>query len=301
MTAVPRGSGSLAWWNWGSRRRVRARKLWRTRRRPRRSACWTRTSRIVLPARGWSPGVRRSPDQAGRLPGPGVLGAADPGFGPDDAEIGILGLAPAAHGGNRTGRIFTGDRSGDVLFAALYRAGLANQPTSVRQGRRAGADGIPGSSPRYGARRRTTSRYRRSGTTARRGCTGKLSLIRPTLRVVVALGAFAWQAWWPAMTRRLWRAAARAAAEVRARRPGQRAGRAGVARVFPRQPAEHLHRTADAGHARRGVRPCEGAWRAWHDATAPAHALTRTDLSRFMDLPPCAAGGHWPPSSRCSS
>jgi uracil-DNA glycosylase family 4 len=121
-----------------------------------------------------------------------------PGFGPADASIGILGLAPAAHGGNRTGRIFTGDRSGDVLFAAMYRAGLANQPTSVARD-----DGLELIGTRIFAAVRCAPPDNKPTPTERDTCAPwlhrEVDLIRPTLKVVIALGAFAWAAFWPVL------------------------------------------------------------------------------------------------------
>jgi uracil-DNA glycosylase len=122
-----------------------------------------------------------------------------PGFGPADARIAILGLAPAAHGGNRTGRIFTGDRSGDVLFAALHRAGLANQASSVSV-----EDGLTLRGTRIFAAVRCAPPDNKPTPAERDECAPwlhrEVQLIRPTLRVVIALGAFAWSAWWPALS-----------------------------------------------------------------------------------------------------
>jgi uracil-DNA glycosylase family 4 len=113
-----------------------------------------------------------------------------PGFGDARAPIVILGLAPAAHGGNRTGRIFTGDRSGDWLFAALHRAGLANQPTSVSVD-----DGLQLSGAYITAVNRCPPPQNRPTTEERDNClpylVRELRLLRGG-RVIVALGAFAW-------------------------------------------------------------------------------------------------------------
>ncbi|GIH09952.1 uracil-DNA glycosylase [Rhizocola hellebori] len=122
-----------------------------------------------------------------------------PGFGEPDARILILGLAPAAHGGNRTGRIFTGDRSGDVLFSALHRAGLANQAESVSVD-----DGLRLHDVRIAASVRCAPPDNKPTPAERDTCAPwllrEVSLIKPTLRVVVALGAFAWAAYWPLLS-----------------------------------------------------------------------------------------------------
>jgi uracil-DNA glycosylase family 4 len=113
-----------------------------------------------------------------------------PGFGDPSAAVVIVGLAPAAHGGNRTGRIFTGDRSGDWLFAALHRTGFANQPTSVSVD-----DGLRLRGAYITAVNRCPPPQNRPSTEERDNClpylVRELRLLRAG-RVIVALGSFAW-------------------------------------------------------------------------------------------------------------
>jgi uracil-DNA glycosylase family 4 len=113
-----------------------------------------------------------------------------PGWGDADAAVLILGLAPAAHGGNRTGRIFTGDRSGDFLFASLHRTGFANQPTSVSKD-----DGLRLHGAYVAAVNRCAPPSNKPTPEERDRCLPYLEReIRALTRldVVVALGAFAW-------------------------------------------------------------------------------------------------------------
>jgi uracil-DNA glycosylase family 4 len=115
-----------------------------------------------------------------------------PGFGDPSAGLVLVGLAPAAHGGNRTGRIFTGDRSGDFLFAALYRAGFANQPTSVGRD-----DGLELSGAYVTAVVRCAPPANRPTSAERDAClpylAAELELLSEA-RVYVALGRFAHEA-----------------------------------------------------------------------------------------------------------
>jgi uracil-DNA glycosylase len=119
-------------------------------------------------------------------------GRAVPAFGDPRASLVIVGLAPAAHGGNRTGRIFTGDRSGDWLFGALYRAGFASQPTSTSRD-----DGLTLTGAYVTAAVHCAPPANKPSPAERAACAPylarELSLLHRAV-VVVALGQFAWQA-----------------------------------------------------------------------------------------------------------
>jgi uracil-DNA glycosylase len=115
-----------------------------------------------------------------------------PAFGDEGARIVLLGLAPAAHGANRTGRMFTGDRSGEFLYAALWRAGLASSPHSERRG-----DGLELRGVRITAPVRCAPPANRPTPDERDKClpwTLREAQLLPDVAVVVCLGAFAWDA-----------------------------------------------------------------------------------------------------------
>jgi uracil-DNA glycosylase len=115
-----------------------------------------------------------------------------PGFGDPDARILLVGLAPAAHGGNRTGRVFTGDASGDFLWAALFAAGLADRPTSRRAD-----DGLTLADAYVAAAVRCAPPLNKPTVEERDACAPFLArelVLLTEVRVVIALGAFAWDA-----------------------------------------------------------------------------------------------------------
>jgi uracil-DNA glycosylase family 4 len=115
-----------------------------------------------------------------------------PGFGDPHAQLLILGLAPAAHGGNRTGRVFTGDRSGDFLFRLLHRAGFANQPASTREG-----DGLRLRNAYIAATARCAPPGNKPLPSEAANCREyferELELLKP--RAILALGRIAWNAY----------------------------------------------------------------------------------------------------------
>jgi uracil-DNA glycosylase len=115
-----------------------------------------------------------------------------PGWGSEQPRLLIVGLAPAAHGANRTGRMFTGDRSGDQLYAALHRAGLVNSPLSMDA-----ADGLQANQIRISAPVRCAPPANMPTPAERDACwpwlEAEWQLVSTDVRVIVALGGFAWQ------------------------------------------------------------------------------------------------------------
>ena len=131
-------------------------------------------------------------DKVARFRDETYWGRPVPGFGDPDARILLLGLAPAAHGGNRTGRVFTGDASGDFLFAALHAVGLADRPTSVRAD-----DGLTLIDTYITASVRCAPPANKPTVEERDTCAPWLALelgLLARVGVIVALGAFGWDA-----------------------------------------------------------------------------------------------------------
>ena len=224
------------------------------------------------------------------------------GFGDPAARILILGLAPAAHGGNRTGRIFTGDRSGDFLFASLHRVGLANQAGVDRARRRAArCDGAyivaavrcapPANLPTPEERANCSEWLER-----------EVALL-PEVHVVVCLGGFAWESALRLRADARRRADAAPEAEVRPRRRRRRRAVA-AARLLSPEPAEHVHRQADAGDDGRRASRRRASWPGAREALRrhPALAATSARSSPRRCSRGCrSASTRWRSSSTCAS
>ena len=176
-----------------------------------------------------------------------------PGYGDPDARVLVVGLAPAAHGGNRTGRVFTGDRSGDWLFRAMWRAGLANQPTSTHRD-----DGLVLTGAYVAAAVRCAPPANKPTPDERDRCrpylVRELDLLGD-LRVIVCLGAFGYEV----------------VAGLFGVRPRPRFGhglevpldgRSPAPVLVPPESAEHLHRPADRAHVGCRLRPGRDGGRA---------------------------------------
>ena len=174
-----------------------------------------------------------------------------PSLGDQRSRLLIVGLAPAAHGANRTGQMFTGDSSGSWLYEALHRYGWSNRPNALRRN-----DGLvltdcritaaahcapPGNKP-----------TREELARCRRWLEAELALL-PDVRVVLALGRVGWESLAPGC-RVVGPAAAAGAAAVRARPRGDAAGRHGAGHVVPPEPPEHEHGEAHAGDVVRRLR-----------------------------------------------
>ena len=199
----------------------------------------------------------------------------------------VLGLAPAAHGGNRTGRIFTGDRSGDWLFAALHRAGFANQPTSV-----AVEDGLALRGAYVTAAVRCAPPANRPLPSERDNCLPyllrELELLS-RVSVIVCLGGFAWEVAFRALGDLGLKVPA-APSAVRSRGRGPRPRSLHGARVLSPESAEHLHRETDRAD---DGRTCSSAPKPWQPMMAEKANNRSASSASILELAIADDPGRW--------